>query len=909
MKRHPLTKAITLVLSAILLAACGTALILPASAKDVSLSNGTGSRNAEFVTGDTGYRAIINQPFTGFGFSIPTWNTNTACCTLSMYKWAGTYRDTTRTEPIATKRFEGLRDNSTNWVTFDEQPAGEYLFLITEPAGTMGIWFYSDPENPYGFSYKGGQEVVGDIQMQIRFSGSVKDPFGFCEPSVDPIDGNHTPPAEYVTPEDSLIKTHEVMPDTWVFTDGLGRVSLTNAEVGDPREDKTVAMFYWTWHLHHKNAGAYNNEAFLKKYPEAIRDYDNPAWNEVSGLTLYWDEPLWGYYAEDDAWVVRRQGELLANAGVDAVLTDNTNGTFTWQSGYHAVLDAWSEARADGVNTPKLSFMLPFSGGSNTATQLRNIYTDIFRTGDYHDQWFYWDGKPVIMAHGTNSGLDKSDNLDKEILNFFTFRPGYAGYTNSPIVQGGAWGWLSIYPQPYYCATKEQARYKTPEQVTVGVAMNHSYELDMIAPMNGYSIMGRSYTHDYENRYDVEGDEASKWGYNFAEQFEYAIEADPRLIFVTGWNEWTAGRSQSWPEGYASAVENAMPDQCNDEFSRDIEPTKGALKDHYYYQLVNFVRQYKGARPIPTPSRSATIDITADNTQWNAVEPYYAAYIGNTDNRDAEGMGSVRYTEYSGRNDIIGARVARDADNVYFYVECNEDITPYTDPLWMVLYIDSDQASQGWETFDYVLNKTSPTATTATLEKFTGNGYETEKVGDVEYTVNGKYMQVKVPKSMLSLDGYDFTINFAWTDNVHDETDAAPADDTAYKYTKFSGDIMDFYLSGDVAPGGRFKFSYVSTTENSGVIPDIPEETTSELTDTTEVPTEENTENVTDAPTTEEATEQPTVGTPDATTAPDTNAETDVPQGGCGSVVGAGLGMMALASAMAAAVALKKKEE
>ena len=67
MKRHPLTKALTLMLSALLLAACGTALILPASAKDVSVSNGTGTREAQFITGDVGYRAKINTPFTGFG--------------------------------------------------------------------------------------------------------------------------------------------------------------------------------------------------------------------------------------------------------------------------------------------------------------------------------------------------------------------------------------------------------------------------------------------------------------------------------------------------------------------------------------------------------------------------------------------------------------------------------------------------------------------------------------------------------------------------------------------------------------------------------------------------------------------------------------------------------------------------
>jgi hypothetical protein len=35
---------------------------------------------------------------------------------------------------------------------------------------------------------------------------------------------------------------------------------------------------------------------------------------------------------------------------------------------------------------------------------------------------------------------------------------------------------------------------------------------------------------------------------------------------------------------------------------------------------------------------------------------------------------------------------------------------------------------------------------------------------------------------------------------------------------------MDFYISGDVAPGGRFKYSYISTTANTGA--DDPDDTT-----------------------------------------------------------------------------------
>ena len=51
-----------------------------------------------------------------------------------------------------------------------------------------------------------------------------------------------------------------------------------------------------------------------------------------------------------------------------------------------------------------------------------------------------------------------------------------------------------------------------PEQITVGVAMNHDYKLGLLAAMNGYHIMGRSYTSSYRDRYEKEGASATLWG-------------------------------------------------------------------------------------------------------------------------------------------------------------------------------------------------------------------------------------------------------------------------------------------------------------------------------------------------------------------------------------------------------------
>ena len=166
---------------------------------------------------------------------------------------------------------------------------------------------------------------------------------------------------------------------------------------------------------------------------------------------------------------------------------------------------------------------------------------------------------------------------------------------------------------------------------------------------------------------------------------------------------------------------------------------------------------------------------------------------------------------------------------------------------------------------------------TLTLEKFTAKDdySKTQKVADVEYKVDGRYMTVKIAKSDLGLTGDDYTINFSWTDNVHDEGD----------YTKFSGDIMDFYISGDVAPGGRFKFSYISTSENA-----TGEPSENETTPDTQPDVDPSTDNSTDG------------------NADDSTNGGDVDQGGCKSSVAAGTAAMVMAAA-AAAVALKKKED
>ena len=596
---------------------------------------------------------------------------------------------------------------------------------------------------------------------------------------------------------------HKVDSSQWVAQDGLDRVLVTNTQAGDVREDKIVAIFYWTWHGDFADEQtAYNNQQNIDKLiamGKTERDYMTLSMGELNRLGIrtamgpyhFWDEPIYGYYDGDDEWVIRKQAELLAAAGVDVVFFDNTNGTFTWMDTAIRVMKVFSEARAQGVDAPYVSFMFPFGPVDHAGTQMVNLYNAIYKEGLYEDVWFKMDGKPMIMGW-PGSLNSKDEKIAKEIKSFFTFRSNLGGYLDTESAPN-QWGWLSRFPQAYFHNDKGEI-----EQITVGTAINHNFERGIIAPMSyGENIIGRTWT---SRGYDTRPN-ALLYGACFAEQWENALAVDPEIVFVTAWNEWVAMRIDNWPAS-PEQYKNCFVDQYNTEFSRDCEPSMGILKDHYYYQLADYIRQFKGVNPIEKATSEKLIDVNGGYGQWANVGPVYNDYFGLPD-RDALGYKDpttgqrYHYTNDSGRNDIYDAKVARDYENIYFMVRTVDDLTPYTDAYWMRLYLDMGEFEQNWENYEYILNKQNPeNENTAILERFTGNGFETEVVGKVTYSVQGNVMMVCIPKTMLGIpaEQMDFSFSFKWTDNTLED-----------------GDIMQWYLNGDVAPVGRFNFCYTTT--------------------------------------------------------------------------------------------------
>ena len=310
-------------------------------------------------------------------------------------------------------------------------------------------------------------------------------------------------------------------------------------------------------------------------------------------------------------------------------------------------------------------------------------------------------------------------------------------------------------------------------------------------------------------------EEYTPLGLQFGQQFDKAIERDPPLIMITGWNEWITGRWDNVGAGAGAGGQviagqytvSATPgdrettyfvDSFNPEYSRDIEPMKGGFGDNYLYQMAERLREYKGTRNIETAFGQWAIDIHGSVGQWYAVGPESRDYEGDVTHRLSPGhVGGKEYGFYmnnSGRNDIVTAKVSNDSAYLYFYVECADDITDPEGANWMNLFINADcDDATGWYGFDYIINR-NRTDNALLVEKFVGKDtWEFETVGSVAYTRVGNVMQVKIPKAMI---GFTDTMDFKWADN------STP-----------TGQIMEFLDQGDAAPNGRYTYRFTLTEQ------------------------------------------------------------------------------------------------
>ena len=362
--------------------------------------------------------------------------------------------------------------------------------------------------------------------------------------------------------------------------------------------------------------------------------------------------------------------------------------------------------------------------------------------------------------------------------NFFTVRDSWAWDPGED-----TWGWLENYPQQGGWSGDPS----NLEQVPVSSGSH---------PHVDGGGNGKSYHINFQPE---NADRDTELGIKFADQWRRARELDPPVVLVTQWNEWTAQRFQYTGGGITYAKRPLYHndpwfiDVYDDEFNRDLEPMKGGHGDNFYYQLIDNVRRYKGARESEPASAPVTISLT-DFSGWDSVAPEFRDDQDDVRHRSHQGFGTNHYTNTTGRNDIRRCKVARDETNVYLLVETVDAVTAKAagGEYWMNCFIrDESSAALGWEGYHFRLRNEHPASGKLTLSH-SSNGWNWVSLGEVDTEINGNQLAVSIPRSLLGLPANSSFahLSFKWTDNQLDTT----AD--------------GWLLNGDAAPNARFRYRY-----------------------------------------------------------------------------------------------------
>ena len=582
-----------------------------------------------------------------------------------------------------------------------------------------------------------------------------------------------------VAAEDAV--TWDTWPDTWVAVDELGR-EVASSDGGVTRdgvdENTSVGMFYYLWHGQH-NDSRKDISVLLQENP------DNPDWGTVG--YMHWGSKPWlGYYNGGDPYVIAKHIQMLVDAGIDWLFFDCTNAEI-YPANVQAVIYELINRDKLGMKYPKLAFMV-HSAPAGTMTK---IYNRFYRTKpEYEKFWYKLDGKPLALAP-----LDELGSASDELKGYFTFRNSWA-WRQKQYNLPKEWSWLEYYPQKPGWTNKYDPESlmtrKMNEQISVSVAQHATTKV------------GKSYHSGKQPAIDKYGMcKDTPRGLYFQEQWNEALRVHPPVVMVTQFNEWIAQRfvinstsqyGDVRPGATAKIGESYFVDVYSPEFSRDLEPSAHpSVRDNYYLQLVSNVRKYRGVNKIPVPTKSFSIALQGDFSQWDAETVEF-----RDDKEDCVYTSkSVQTPETLERetNDIIRAKVTKDSDFYYFYVETMEPLTPFeTSDRWMRLLINSAcDYTKGWHGYDYMVAKDEATGKYSLMKNAEAGKFEWNTVEAVDFRVASTRMHLMIPRTLIEGHaGVEKDFDFKWADNISGD----------------NPDIMTFISDGDVAPNGRFNYRY-----------------------------------------------------------------------------------------------------
>ena len=639
---------------------------------------------------------------------------------------------------------------------------------------------------------------------------------------------------------------HNATINSIVSSDIYGR-SFDEGDVAS--SDKKVGMFYFVWLGEHTDQGIFD----VTKYSQT-EDGKKALWSEIEMIDPegsitnpsnykikeefdadgnpitpsplftfhYFSEPLYGYYCSDDPWVIARHIELLTMSGIDYISLDLTNISI-YEENIKAVLDSLLKFQNLGWNVPKVtSFLTGTDKALNHPGRILDFYNIFYTDSKYDSLWLRDEetNKPIIAIDrfAYYSGLSPIVTANLKIKNtIWPFDKGPSIYDDM--------SWMDWeYPQRVYensdgnymsvSITQHVAgsfgmsvnpHIKNDENIRAKYVETHD-EFDTGGKTNYDSNRGRGW--DYELNKNV-AENAFK-GTNFESQWSNALNSSKPIdeVFVTGWNEWIAykypveilhGGSKSIRDVYGKYYNQVdFCDTADEEFSRDIEMTRGGYGDNFYLQNMRNTREFKfNSSKVQYAGAYATNNI--QNINWRNAREYLdftgEVFARNFDRADHQEV----YVNNTNRNDIKSTKVSHDGNNLYMQIETVGNIIMEEDKennMNVLLSLhDSDKPS--WNGYQFLLNKTALTQGLGkgSIQGFKNNNFaETEEIGKYDYFLDKNKLSISIPLEALGVKkDQQFTVDFKVADGIGDPTD-----------------IMNYYVDGDSAPIGRLNYRYNS---------------------------------------------------------------------------------------------------
>jgi hypothetical protein len=305
----------------------------------------------------------------------------------------------------------------------------------------------------------------------------------------------------------------------------------------------------------------------------------------------WWGQPLAGYYclAKDDA-VLKQHAILLRDAGIAFIYVDSSNWPYADNrdkldsasavaAPFRELLKVWSQV----PNAPKIVPWAPLTTDSNMLQYL------LRQLDSYPNLKFVYQGKPLALVVD-NDTLAVDTARFTAVAATHTLRKMWALYPENP---RDRWSFMQACGPGFKaslgteeCRQKYAVRNGSVEEVPIAGAYQETYMSDQATATP--RLQGRTFVKQFET---------------------LSNHPSTAVALIYGWNEWIAQRFCFNASGENSSdskhcASDQFPDhsrifvdEYSSEYSKDIEPVAGPLRDYYYRLMKACIALYlEGAK-------------------------------------------------------------------------------------------------------------------------------------------------------------------------------------------------------------------------------------------------------------------------------------------------------------------------